>query len=218
MNLVNQNPSIQSVPAAFQFATFLTGTLGEPKCISVSTPSMIPHHSFFKYIKQINCAVSAPIFGFRKVFAAGCLFFFKFSSFTYWWNLLKLFRNVLFCLYYSISFESLFFSKYFLFISFSWSPCFLYSYCLLSVISLCVFFAKVFLLVFVVSLFVLPVSLPIVGFMLIFRRYYVGCVGYVGVRYLTPYFGYIILPPRCLVGERPKKVPKELYKRKDSNR
>ena len=44
-----------------------------------------------------------------------------------------------------------------------------------------------------------------------------GCVA---VRYLTPYFGYIILPPRWLVGITlcPRKFQKELYKGKDSNR
>ena len=44
-----------------------------------------------------------------------------------------------------------------------------------------------------------------------------GCVA---VRYLTPYFGYFILPPRWLVGVMPcsRKSQKELYERKDSNR
>ena len=44
-----------------------------------------------------------------------------------------------------------------------------------------------------------------------------GCVA---VRYLTPYFGYFILPPRWLVGVMPcpRKSQKELYEGKDSNK
>ena len=36
--------------------------------------------------------------------------------------------------------------------------------------------------------------------------------------YLTPYFGYLILPPHWLVGAMPcpRKSQKELYERKDS--
>ena len=44
--------------------------------------------------------------------------------------------------------------------------------------------------------------------------------GYVAVWYLTPYFGYFMLPPRLLVGVTPcpRKSQKNYTKEKDSNK
>ena len=57
--------------------------------------------------------------------------------------------------------------------------------------------------------FIFLQSMQFVGFWLKVRGKGQGCVA---VWYLTPYFGYFILPPRCLA--LPKKVPKRIIQKK----